>query len=63
MEAPPRSTPNSASMVGSTTTLDHKPTPPMVAKASPAASRRQAARPSCSAIVVVAVMSEVRLKW
>jgi hypothetical protein len=41
-EAPPRSTANSASIVGNTTTADHRPTPPIVLSASDAASRRQA---------------------
>ena len=41
-EAPPRLTPNSTSIVGSTTTADHRPTPPSVAMASDAASRHQA---------------------
>src|SRR5688572_12781122 len=57
MDAPPRSTPNSASMVGRTTTLDHKPTPPLVASASTAANRRQAVPLSSSALMVLAFMS------
>ena len=61
MEAPPRSTPNSASMVGSTTMLDHKPTPPIGRKRD---GRRQPP-PRGGAIqfrdgVVVAFMSDVR---
>src|SRR5262245_38716626 len=46
-------------MVGSTTTLDHSPTPPTVDSISAAVSRRQAVPPSSSAVVVVAFISEM----
>jgi hypothetical protein len=48
-------------MVGSTTMLDHKPTPPMAASATAAVSRRHAAAPSSSAMGVVAFMSIVQI--
>ena len=41
-DASPRATPNSACTVGSATTTDHMPTPPMVDSVNPATRRHHA---------------------